>query len=1007
MKLFILHLSDIHFETENDYNDSNIAGIVNALKIDKEVEAVLVVVSGDITYSGYRRQYSTGWKFFKAIRDRIREKYDIGNIEFAVVPGNHDINYKAGELSHDQIKELVDKDLLDENIEKECAKMSAFYYYANVLQCFTEKNRLVSVRKLQCGDKSIRLNMINTAAFSSLDEDQGLHYLPKVDLDLLGSDSDSDFVFTVMHHPHHWFCWRMKKELEKIIYEKSDVIYVGHEHYSSEMDVSSHSASVRIYAGGELSNRGNWDKSEFYGAILDTESRSYEISHFTWDTKAAIYIKRDSHNSILSKNRMNNNGISPKKEYISALMQDTKYMICDDVSDYYVFPLMEEIVSTDRRIGREISDSEKFISEIEDKKKIFIVGRSDTGKTILVRQLYKIMAERRYILYIPACDIKGGKYEQIIRNAFEDAYSSDYAEYEKFKQRDIGNKAIIVEDVDEIDSSIYEAFLKYLDNEFEIIIQTSRKAVELDIKERIRQSALLEPYTIYRISPFYADKRKELVTNIVKLLVNQGEDAQARIVSLLCDALSKQKNLFTMDPDFIVQFAKYYCSNIGETIQNDGSIFSKVFESNIVSLLKPNALRLSVDKILIILDKIAYQMHVTKNYPMSQDDICTVIKQYNEDFDSEVDYVDFIGILLKSRIFAKDGLKYAFTERNYLAYFVAREIKRRCLEEQDYEEFNHVLDFACFNINADILLFVTYITDNLNIIKMIMDKAEKYSERWNEFSVSPICIPYLSDTNQLIVTKVEEGDRQKAEIDAVEQEKQQEKTKAMVSRTMPVYNYDEDDLTLMEEMIRAMSLTIILARTLPSFEHMMKKPDKEKCVQLIYSLPLKIFNVWAVQVEEAKTDLIEEIKELHEWEYRKEKAPLDDHDVLNYLRWESVSLLLELMNVSMGNATKQNTLRYIDSFNYSEKVIYEIEHLMSLDKRDSVAEFMREVETLYEKQKQSLPKLMIQRVARHFMLTSKKIQRANVQRLNSKLWEGQLKSTDLLIQKKRNNKRDQ
>lgn len=848
--------------------------------------------------------------------------------------------------------------------------------------------------------------MINTAAFSSLDEDQGLHYLPKVDLDLLESDSDSDFIFTIMHHSHHWFCWRMKKELEKIIYEKSDVIYVGHEHYSSEMDIRSNSANVKIYAGGELSNRGNWDKSEFYGATLDTDSRSYEISHFTWDTNAEIYIKRDSHNSLLNKNRMSKNGISPRKEYISALMQDSKYMICDDVSAYYVFPLMEEIISTDKRIGREIKDAEKFVSEIEEKKKIFIVGRSDTGKTVLVRQLYKIMSEKMYVLYIQACDVKCGKYEQIIKNAFEDAYTVDYAEYEKFKQSDSGNKVIIVEDVDEIDSSIYETFLKYLDNEFNIIIQTSRKAVEFDIKERIKQSALLESYTIYRISPFYADKRKALVTNIVKLLVNQCEDTQSRIVSLLCDALSKQRNLFTMDPDFIVQFVKYYCSNIGETIQNDGSIFSKVFESNIVSLLKPNAIRISVDKILIILDKIAYKMHVTKRYPMSQDDICTVIKQYNEDFDSEVDYIDFVGILLKSRILIKDGLKYAFTERNYLAYFVAREIKRRCLEEQDYEEFNHVLDFACFNINADILLFVTYITDNLNIIKMIMNKAEKYSEKWAEFSANPICIPYLSDINQLVVTRVEDGDRQKAESDIIEQEKQQEKTRATISRTAAVYNYDEDDLTLMEEMIRAMSLSIILSRTLPSFEHMMKKQDKEKCVQLIYSLPLKIFNIWAIQVEESKMELIQEIKELDEWEYRKEKTPLEDHDVLNYLRWESVSLLMELMNVSLGNATKQNTFRYIDSFNYNEKVTYEIEHLMSLDKRDSVTEFIREVEALYEKQRQSLPKLMIRRVARHFMLTSKKIQRTNVQRLNSKLWDGQLKSSNLLIQKNRNNKKE-
>ncbi len=1005
MKLFILHLSDIHFETENDYNDDNVLAIVNAIKLGKAVEAVLVVVSGDITYSGYRRQQSTGLKFLKALRHKIRERYDIGNVSVAVVPGNHDLNYKLGANTHDQIKEWLDTDTMDDHIEEECNKMSSFYYCAGVLHCFQDKKSLVCVKEIKYGDKSVRLNLINTAAFSSLDEDQGLHYLSQQDLIVLEKQSKNDFVFTIMHHPHHWFCWRMKKRLETILYEQSDAIFVGHEHYSSEMAISSGNANVLMHAGGELSNKGDWSNSEFYGAILDMDSRSFEVSKYTWDIKSRLYIKRNGNNSILSRNRINGNGISPKKEYIREIMQDTKYMICADISDYYVFPLMEEVVINNRRIGKEITDIERFILEIEEKKKVFILGRNDTGKTVLAKQLYKALSENRYVIYIPARDVRNGKYEQLIKNVFEDAYSSDYVEYEKFKQASINQKVIILDDVDEIDATVYESFIKYLDDEFDIIVQTSKKAIELDIKERIKQSALLEQYVMYRVSPFYADKRKELVGNIVRILVNQDEDAQSRIVELLCDALSKQRKLFNLDPDFIVQFVKYYCSNIGETIQNDGSIFSKVFESNIVSLLKPNAVKMSVDKILIILDKIAYQMHKQKKHPMPQEDICNVIKQYNDDFDSEVNYLDFIDILLKSRIFIKDESKYAFAERNYLAYFIAREIKRRCLEEQDYQEFNHVLDYACFNINADILLFVTYITDNLNIIKMIMYKAEQYSNQWNEFQMSPIGIPYLSDTNQLAVTKVEEGDRQKAEVEVVNKEKQQDKSKEF-STIAPVYNYDEDELTLMEEMIRAMSLSIILSRTLPSFEHMMKKPDKEKCVQLIYTLPLKIFNVWAVQVEESKTELIEEIKDLQEWEYRKEKTHLEDKDVLNYLRWESVSLLMELMNVSMGNATRQNTLRYIDAFDYSSKVIYEIEHLMSLDKRDAVNDFMQEVETLFEKQKQSLPKLMIQRVAKHFMLTSKKIQRANTQRLNSKLWDGQLRNKDLLVQKNRNSKKE-
>lgn len=68
---------------------------------------------------------------------------------------------------------------------------------------------------------------------------------------------------------------------------------------------------------------------------------------------------------------------------------------------------------------------------------------------------------------------------------------------------------------------------------------------------------------------------------------------------------------------------------------------------------------------------------------------------------------------------------------------------------------------------------------------------------------------------------------------------------------------------------------------------------------------------------------------------------------------------------------------------------------MELDKRDDVLEFIKEAENLYTTQKHQLPKLMIQRVARHFMINSKKIQYTHMQRLNAKLWDGRLNQSTL------------
>jgi len=116
---------------------------------------------------------------------------------------------------------------------------------------------------------------------------------------------------------------------------------------------------------------------------------------------------------------------------------------------------------------------------------------------------------------------------------------------------------------------------------------------------------------------------------------------------------------------------------------------------------------------------------------------------------------------------------------------------------------------------------------------------------------------------------------------------------------------------------------------------------------------------------------------------------------------------MEMMNSSIGNATKSNTYKFLDSFNYKSSDLYKIEHLMGLDKRDNVAEFVKEAEALFAGQKQQLPKLMVQRVARHFMINSKKIQHSDIQKLNAKLWDGRLKQSALLLNKKKNTLKEQ
>ena len=151
-------------------------------------------------------------------------------------------------------------------------------------------------------------------------------------------------------------------------------------------------------------------------------------------------------------------------------------------------------------------------------------------------------------------------------------------------------------------------------------------------------------------------------------------------------------------------------------------------------------------------------------------------------------------------------------------------------------------------------------------------------------AVCPNCGCPIEDIREKLgEIEAEREEKQKAKEEEIQREKRLEKAKEDEVVCSEIYSYDEEaELSIMKKMIRALSLLVIISRTLPSFEHMMKKQDKEKCVQLIYSLPLKIFNVWALEVEGIKMELVDELKTLSDWNYRKEKVEMSDNDALNY-----------------------------------------------------------------------------------------------------------------------------
>ena len=453
-------------------------------------------------------------------------------------------------------------------------------------------------------------------------------------------------------------------------------------------------------------------------------------------------------------------------------------------------------------------------------------------------------------VYCSISNIHGTNTERMIRNSFEDTYGNDKSDYDRFTQLPKGKKIVIIDDADQISPESFDLFLKHLIETFEYVVMASKQMFDLNLMERAKAILKAED-SLYRYSimPFYADKREELIKNVVKLKLVDG-DAVQRTTRMLSDAITSQRRSIILDPDFIINYAEYYCNNIGEINNSDSSVFSKVFEANITTALSPFCQgTLSVNKIFTILGKIAYNIHFGKIYPMPREFLIGTVKQYNDDYGTNVSIRGVIETITRSKVMVEEEsqtgeISYRFASRNYLAYFVAREVNAAYYTDHDPKDLEKIMRCACFGINADILLFISYITDNIQILNALLQMAESLIERWVEFDFDNENMPqYLRAASfKEIVTPPRPGDYEQQKQAEVEAERV-EHTSLKIAN---IYDYSDDEAEeLANQIIRACSLLIVIAKCLPGFEHNMKKAEKEAFVAMIYKMPNYIFGQWA------------------------------------------------------------------------------------------------------------------------------------------------------------------
>lgn len=993
MKLVFLHLSDLHLSDMAGAHPGRIQAAVQTLSSLGEFEGVVLIISGDLAAKGLSNEYKTAATFLGRLTDSIKSTYNIieQNLKILLVPGNHDLNYgKSVRARAEDIRAYNDTER-ELRLAAELNCMKDFFHFSDANDCFFQLKSVAHgqlvTRKILHFNTGYRIeaNLLNTAPFSCSDDD-GLHFLPEDAIQQLSHPSNADISITIMHHSPEWFGFSQRKELETIISRRCSMAFFGHEHTPGTQHVHYDNGSqIVTQDGGAWWDASTPNVSEYYAGLFDSDSRKYILHRFAWDNALMHYVNKSSQEFTLMAKPINGSGLIYQNDYVVNLMNDDKHAIASSIEAYFVFPDLHTNVSKEYSSSKTIRRMEDLIAYVKSNKYVAVVGGSNSGKTMLLKMLFKGMQSHMPVLYCGIDDITGRNQTSIIKELVRNTYGEN--SYSSFLQITASPKAIIIDDLHKISPKHMQKFLRGIENSFDIIIVGTEESGKFDVVQMVKDNIKTQnEFKKVHISRLYAEKRLEVITKVVSLKYSGDDIRISNVVRTLEQCLNTYKLAFRAEIDFVVQFANYYCSHIGELDKSDASVFSKVFESSIEQAIAPHLIgrEENTGDIVVALSEIAFYIHFNQEYPISAMRIDEVIKAYKDYYDNRyLTTARFIEITENSGLLTRtaSGFEYRLRSKDHLAYLVAKALNRKFNDDGNDEFLRQIVVYSCFGINGDILMFLTYISDNVRIPRLLLSQAVQYVQSWEEFNIVDKSIKYLQEMPlaQLPTPTENEKAEEVHELTKIEEFLDDP------IETLDIYDYDPAQIDeLNNQLIRATLQLTIIARSLSAFISILPAPDKQELVLAMYQMPNRIFRKWSEAVDDNIQGLIDDIMGWQDNpEYTGKRHTRED--VLRFFQDISVNTLLNLYYLVTSHGANSATVGYLSNQECVASILtYRLERMMFYEKIDDYQSVIQEAEDIFNNFEDGVTKNIVLSVLRHLVVHSVRIRDGERRRIISK-----------------------
>jgi hypothetical protein len=739
MKFVILHLSDIHIKSDKDpilKQTENIArSIYSKINVDS---SVVILVSGDIAFSGKPEQYNLAETFFREIESHIKKERQIP-IQFVLCPGNHDCDFSEDVTRNFILDSIANKDIdsIDIKIFEDCTShQNEYFKFAANFEKTSSSDRLWSTHEIEFSGQKIVFESINISWSSLLRERQGNLSFP-FSLYLDKSKLDANVRISVMHHPLNWLTHSSYRDFRKTLRSFSNFIITGHEHLGNAVNHDDIESGETVIIEGGVLQEGNTLTDSSFGIItIDFADNINHYEKFEYCENEDIYSPTESKELInQTAKSINSNKFVYSKTFSSKLDDCGGYFKHSNVenlklSDIFVYPNIRKERNQKQKIANQSSSFLK--SPANFTSGVILSGDEKIGSTSL---LYSLATE--YLLggFIPVLingsDIKKDTEHNII-------IQIERALLEQFDHKNIvtifnqeltKKKILLIDDFHGIkiraEKHRNEA-LKHLMSRFDKVIITVGSTFEVGELTNQDENSPFKSLDHYKIEPFGYLKRTELIRNWYSIGQSEYESdadiiAKCNIAERLMDTVM-DRSLIAPLPIYLLTFLQSIQSGQSEQLTDSalGDYYNFLLKQSFLDV------GVSADKLGLELD---YVMHLAKYFNEKNTNVISLeeFKIFNEKYSEEWQDTGFTKkerTLVNAKVLLKNENDYEFRYQYNYYYLLGRYLSQNILDHDIQEKVRHYVKHLYVKKYANTILFLAHHTASDNILLLMTDAAD-------------------------------------------------------------------------------------------------------------------------------------------------------------------------------------------------------------------------------------------------------------------------------------------